>query len=214
MSVDALRATTLAFQRLLHSAVATDPATGALTGAPNASVYIGPPLRQPEDVGNRQVSLYLFHLEPNREMRNASRYVPPPADGSSLAEPASQDALALDLRYLVTAHRQAGSDEPNELRLLGQILATIQGNATLGGALLPGQEVRLTPEPYPMEELSRIWGLFPNEPYRTSMVYLASPVFVDARVLASGGPVTSRRVDAGTSAATPDVLGQRAGVEA
>lgn len=42
-----------------------------------------------------------------------------------------------------------------------------------------------------MEELSRVWGLFPQgaqDHYRTSIVYLASPVFVEA-----ANPVTEGR---------------------
>jgi hypothetical protein len=31
-----------------------------------------------------------------------------------------------------------------------------------------------------MEEISRVWGLFSGISYRTSIVYLATPVFVDA----------------------------------
>ena len=30
-----------------------------------------------------------------------------------------------------------------------------------------------------MEEISRVWGLLPETPYQTSVIYLATPVFVD-----------------------------------
>ena len=204
MSAEAIRATTLAIQRLLHTAVGLrNAATGALEGSPDESVFIGPPVRGADGVGSRPVSLFLFHLVPNGELRNAPRYVTAADDGAPADDPDERDALVLDARYLISVHRPVGVAEPNELSRLGQVLAALQARPTLSGALLPGQEVRLSPEPYPMEEMSRIWGLFPNEAYRTSVVYLATPIFVDARDVLRGEPVASRRVDAGVSAEPP-----------
>jgi len=44
----------------------------------------------------------------------------------------------------------------------------------------------------------------------TSMVYLATPVFIDARDAIRGAPVESRRLDSGVSAETPDMFGNGA----
>jgi hypothetical protein len=197
MSRDALSQTTLALQRLVHTALGG-------VGQPDDLVHLGPPI--PAQVGDRPVSLFAFHLEPNREMRNARRFT---TAGGAPVDPTEQDALPVDLRYLISVFRPAGAVEPSELLRLGQIIAGLQETPTLGGGLLPGQEVRLTPEPYPMEELSRIWCLFPNAAYTTSMVYLASPIFIDARDLVRGAAIEERRVDSGPSAQPPDVLGDR-----
>ncbi|MEZ5875572.1 MAG: DUF4255 domain-containing protein [Hyphomicrobiales bacterium] len=200
MSRDALSQVTLALQRLLHTALG-----GA--GAPDEHVFIGPPI--PTQVGERSVSLMMFHLEPNRELRNSERLI----DGAG-SDPVPQESLPLDVRYLISVHRQASAATPNELLALGDVVAGLLAAPTLGGGLLPGQEVRLTPEPYPMEELSRIWGLFPNAPYATSMIYLATPVFIDASNAIRGAPVESRRLDSGSSARTPDVFGNAAALGA
>lgn len=147
-------------------------------------VYVGPPIAS--QVGQRRASLFLFHLEPNKEMRNEPRFVPPPAASPPTARPEAIGALPLDLRYLITVFRTTGigpGNDPNELQTLGQIVQALHTNPTLTGARLAGQVVRLMPEHYSMEELSRIWGLFPQgaqDYYRTSIVYLASPVFVEA----------------------------------
>lgn len=208
MTTDALQRTTLALQRVIHGAVGPRDPGGALTGTPDESVMVGPP--QAAAAGAQHpVSLFLFHIEPNKEMRNARRLVSPPA-GGGLAEPLEQDAIALDLRYLIWVNRIGGGTEANELFRMGEVLAALQAMPFLTGSLLPNQEVRLSLEPYPMEELNRIWGLFPNQEYRTSIVVLAAPVFVDARERATGGPVVSRRLDSGSSAENPDVFGQRA----
>lgn len=193
MSRDALNMVTLALQKLVHTALGG-------VGQPDDQVFIGPPV--PMLVGSRPVSIFVFHLEPNRELRNTPRLV---EAGSS--DPVAQDALPIDVRYLISVFRQASATSPNELLSMGQVIAGLQATPTIGGGLVPGQEVRLTPEPYPMEEMSRIWSLFPNAPYTTSIVYLASPVFIDARDAIRGAPVESRRLDSGTTAETPDVFG-------
>lgn len=192
MSRDAISLTTRAFQKLVHQSL-------SMPGMPDDVVFIGPPAQA--QIGTRAVSLFPFHLVPNPELRNTDRY----SLGSDAA-PQLRDALALDIRYLISVFRPGGGTEPSELERLGEIIAGIHANPTLGGALLPDQDVRLTPEPYPMEELSRIWGLFPSSSYVPSVVYLASPVFIDAVSAAQGIPVEERRLDTGQSAAprSPD----------
>ncbi|MBF9031847.1 DUF4255 domain-containing protein [Rhodobacterales bacterium HKCCE3408] len=215
MSIDALQATTRAIQRILFAALSDGG--GALNI--DTLVPIGPPPRAPDGA---RASLFLFHVEPNREVRNMPRMTRPvvtgddglplPPDAQAAARP--QDALALDVRYMVTVFRSGGADDgaadPHELLRLGQVMSALQAHPMLTGAILPGQEVRITPEPYAMEEMSRIWGLFPDQGYRTSVVYLAAPVFIDARDVLRGGPVVSRRLDAGTSAEAPDPFRLRA----
>lgn len=193
MSSEALRTVTLALQNILHSGLGGG-------GVPDDTVFVGPPV--PVLVGARPVSVFAFHIEPNKELRNADRLV-----DTGGSDPRAQQALPLDVRYLISVFRQASATDPNELLRMGEVIAVLQNNATIGGALVPDQEVRLSPEPYPMEELSRIWGLFPNAPYATSMVYLASPVYIDAGTYARGVPVDSRRLDSGTSAVPPDAFG-------
>lgn len=202
MSFDALRTTTLALQRLLHEAVARPSPTDPLIGDPNDWVSVGP--LDGAAASTVPVSLFLFHVEPNKEMRNA------PREGPDLAgNIVSQESLALDLRYLISVKRDGSAGDMNELTRMGQILAKLQANPTLTGAALPNQQVRLTPEPYPMEELSRVWSLLEKPNYRTSVVYLAAPVFIDAVPNVFGPPVDGRRVDAGLAAEPPDIFGRR-----
>jgi hypothetical protein len=171
------------------------------------TVYIGAPNRT--DVGNRLVSLFLFHIQPNAELRNTIPFSAPPA-----FEPADQpvgknSALPLDLRYLITVFRRTGdggAGDPNELTTLGQIIRIFHERPTLSGARLPNQEVRVMLEPYPMEELSRVWGLFPNDSYRTSVVYLATPVFVEAGAMVTGVPVRTREQRIGVDSNPPNLL--------
>ena len=72
---------------------------------------------------------------------------------------------------------------------------------------VPGQTVRLTPEPYPMEEMSRVWGLFPTTPYQTSIVYLATPVIITFPTPPPGPPVTARKLRGGVLTGTGNAFG-------
>lgn len=181
---------------------------GLAVGGP-AQVRVGPPIRS--EVGSAKVSLFLFHTRVNADLRNEIRYGAAP-----LLEPATTpaeriDALPFDLFFLMTVFRTPDSSvaTPNELRTLGQIVQVLQASPTLTGEALAGQAVRVTPEPYPMEELSRVWGLFPHDTYRTSMVYRASPVFVESGPESAGQPVQDRTQRGGLSTEPPDISGRR-----
>lgn len=179
-----------------------------------ALVHVGPPIAG-ELAANRIVSLFMFHVEINAALRNELRYAAAPSLEPATRPTALLEALPLDLRYLITVLRDpnAQSDEPNELTKLGQIIQRLHVNPTLAGTGMNGQVVRLTPESYPMEELSRVWGLFPQEVYRTSVVYLASPVIVEARPAAAGRAVEHREQRSGIATVPPDLLRRGAEVE-
>ena len=167
MTVDAIQLTTEALKGLLETTL----------GA--GEIFVGPPFE--EAAAAASASLFLYHLLPNAELRNE-----PHLAGLRSGSPANtgeHDSLPFDLRYLITVFRPPspdGSGSPIELFRLGQIIQALHATPVLTGARLPGQTVRLTPDPVSMEEINRVWGLFPESSYRTSVVYLATPVFVDA----------------------------------
>jgi hypothetical protein len=164
------------------------------------TVHVGPPIG---DVSpSSRAALFLFHTQVNGELRNEPYYAAPPADGPAAQPVREVHALPLDLRYLITVFRPIGAGTPEELNTLGQIVRALHEKPTLSGSSMNGQVVRLSPEPYSMEDLNRIWGLFPQEAYRTSVVYLASPVFVEAPPTQPGPPVQQRRQQTGLGEAT------------
>jgi len=168
--------------------------------ATDLDVHIGSPLRR--EMGTARVALTLVHLQPNAALRNTPMFRAPPPSGPVTAPAAPVAAIAFDLHFLITCYRQptpggVAPPEPGELTSLGQIIRLLHSNAILSGSALPGQDVRLSPESYGPEEMNRIWGLFPEEPFRTSLVYLASPVFVQVGDAALYPPVQSRQMDGG-----------------
>ena len=189
MSADAIARVTAVLQNRLAAALG------------NTSVYVGPPVV--EDVGSATVSLFLFHIVPNQAMRNERHYVAAPG---GLAGPLVEtQALPLDLRYLVSVFRQAGAvggglADPDELLTLGKVVQALHRQPFIE---VSGEVARITPEPYPMEELSRVWGLFPQTSYRTSMVYLLSPVSVALDPPPAGPPVLERTTRQGSLERAP-----------
>lgn len=186
MTADAIALVTAALQARLESAVGV------------GKVYVGPPAA--EDVGDKKLALFLVHAVPNQAMRNGQVLVPRPGDADGpLVE---TDAIALDLRYVLSVFRSAGAGpggagDPDELLTLGAAVQALHERPTIDTSQVPGQTVRITPEPCTVEDLSRIWGLLPQSSYRTSMVYLASPVLVTSAPPAGDDRVTERRYRAG-----------------
>jgi hypothetical protein len=187
MSAAALFDTTLALARRIRQATGLE-------------VHIGSPLKR--EMGTARVALSLVHLQPNAALRNTPRFAAPPVSGPVTAPAPLMDAVAFDLHYLITCYRpptaaDVAPPEPGELVSLGQIIALLHSDPALTGSTLPGQDVRLSPLSFTPDEMSRIWGLFPEEPFRTSIVYLATPVYVEIGDAAVYPPIQSREMDGG-----------------
>jgi hypothetical protein len=186
MSATALFDTTMALARRLRDATGLE-------------VHIGSPLRR--EMGTARVALTLVHIQPNAALRNTPVFRAPPS-GPVTAPAPPVAAIPFDLHFLVTCYRQptpggVAPPEPGELTSIGQVIRVLHADPILTGSVLPGQDVRLSPESYSQEDMNRVWGLFPEEPFRTSIVYLASPVFVEVGDAALYPPVQSREIGGG-----------------
>jgi hypothetical protein len=197
MSADAIADLTSAIRTRIEAAVGAN------------SVHVGPPVAADLTAGE-PITLFLFHVEPNRELRNADHYVDPPGGGPDDLLAVSE-GLPLDLRYVISVFRRpTNAADPVELQVLGKLIQALAAQPTYTDPVLPGQTVRLTPEPYPMEEMSRVWGLFPTTPYQSSIVYLASPVVTTFATPAPAPPVTQRSLHGGVLTGTGSVFGHHA----
>ncbi|WP_461189942.1 Pvc16 family protein [Arthrobacter sp. Z4-13] len=171
-------------------------------------VYVGPPVA--EDVGDRKLALFLFHILPNQAMRNQIHYVPASIDP---ADPfVEANAIPLDLRYLVSAFRSTGTGngglaDPDEMLNLGAAIQQLHAHPDIDSSQVPNQMARITPEPFTMEDLSRVWSLLPQTSYRTSVVYLVSPVFIALAPPVDSSRVTERGYQQGPLSAEPTLGG-------
>ena len=144
------------------------------------------------------LNIFLYQVTPN----NAGSLADLPtrrSDGSLAARPTT----ALDLHYLLTGYGQDPSLDGQ--RLLGRAITALavspvltrdvitaavdaySGDAEttfLSASNLAEQAelVKVTMIPLPLEELSRLWGVFQQTPYQLSVAYRATVVLLEADV--------------------------------
>lgn len=178
MSADAIYRVTRALRASLQQALdeAGDP----------GSVFIGP-LDDPDAQGAALI-LFLYRMAPNASLRNTVHRVASGLPNAPAIE--YNDALPLDLYYLVTVGTRIGTGEEPLLRVLGHAIRALNGNPMITGEAVAQELVRVSMEPLSTEEISRIWALFPTVNYRTSVAYQASPVWIDP----ARAPVPQRAV--------------------
>jgi hypothetical protein len=185
-----IKALTVALANLLQGSLANQPGIPA-----NAfKVQVSPPNN---DTANSALVLFLYKITPNSDLRNANRIRrPDPVSPPQLFEP----AVPLDLHYLVTTGAPSGDTDVALARLtaLGDAIRAIEAASPLTLPDVFQDAVWLSLEPMTTDELSRIWGLFPNENCRSSFGFRASPLWIDPRLpVPPPPPVLSDRVDAG-----------------
>jgi hypothetical protein len=192
MNADAiLRVTQALGARLQQAVIASgDPGT----------VFIGP--LDDQDAVGASLILFLYRIAPNASLRNREHRVrsatPPPA------VIVHDNALPLDLYFLLTVGTRPGMSEEPLLRVLGFAMRALQAMPEITGAPVDQEVVRLTLEPLTTEETSRIWALFPTANYRTSVAYVASPVWIDPALPPVQAPVVIEdHLDVGTRATVP-----------
>jgi hypothetical protein len=132
--------------------------------------------------------LFLYRLSVNPDLRSAGHVVPAPSANTAPVE--YENSLPLDLHYLFTAGTAQSGGELEALSVLGQAMRALNDSPFLDGVPVRGERVHLSIDPIGIEEMSRIWTLFPTANYRTSVVYLATPVWLDpAAPTIPGAPV-------------------------
>lgn len=167
----------------------------AAAGGAGNGVYVGP--LDDSDAAGHKLILFLYRVAPNPSLRNTEHTVsnpaPPPATITY------RDALPLDLYYLLTLGDAGGAAaDLEQLKFLGSAIQLLQREPTLTGVGLEHEAVKVSLDPLGNDEMSRLWALFPTVNYRTSVAYLASPVWIDPRAAEeTGAPVTDDKLDAG-----------------
>jgi len=121
--------------------------------------------------------LYLYRVAANADLRSGQHVVP--ATQPDQPPTIYEGSLPLDLYYLITAGTRTAGGELSDLLLLGKAMQALNDTAVLSGFALQNETVRISLDPVASEEMSRIWTLFPTANYRTSVVYLATPVWID-----------------------------------
>jgi len=143
-----------------------------------------------------RLTLFLYSIAPAGELRNEMEI---PGNGPD-DEPVS---LPLNLFYLLTAFSPPQDPTNRSLDsqlLLGQAMRVFFDNGILTGSLLRGdlprdEELRLTLQPITIEDLTRIWSVFPETALQPSVSYLVTPVRLRSNRTRGGARVVSRQID-------------------
>jgi hypothetical protein len=130
-----------------------------------------------------QVNLFLYHAELNAAWRNRDipRQVRPGENG--------RPPLALNLYYIVTAYGQDDSELVAHV-LLGTAMSILHDHAVLSRAEIRDalalseldtqiDQVKITPQPVTLDEISKLWTGFQSE-YRLSAAYQVSVVLIES----------------------------------
>jgi hypothetical protein len=162
-----------------------------------------PPDKAREGIAGDQVNLFLYHIQVEPAWRNTAmpRQNKPGETG--------QPPLPLNLFYLVTAL----SDEKDEVKnhsLLGRAMGVLHDHPLLDSSEIkdatqvnvPGSDlheqierVRITLQPLPVEEISKLWTAFQTN-FRTSAGYQVSVVLIESeRAAKTPLPVLTRGKD-------------------
>lgn len=143
-----------------------------------------------------RLTLFLYSIAPSPALRNELEIPGNTIDG----EPVS---LPLDLYYLLTAFSPPQDPTDRSLDsqlLLGQAMRVFFENGILTGSVLRGNlplddELRVSLHPIGVEDLTRIWSVFPETILTSSASYLVTPVRLRSTTTPGGQRVVARRTD-------------------
>ena len=186
MKGNAILRVTEALRERLKTALAASSVPG--------TVFVGP--LDDADANGAALILFLYRIVPNASLRNREHHVAVTGIPPVLV---FHNALPLDLYFLVTVGTKPGASEETPLQALGFVIQSLQAAPELVGSAVEHETVRVTLEALSTEEASRIWALFPTANYRTSIAYLATPVWIDPVLPEiAGAPVVEDRLRSGS----------------
>jgi len=123
------------------------------------------------------VSIFLYSIAPNAFMRNTGATILNRTSESG--DIRAQDIL-LDLSFMITAY---GQSKDSEFAILERVMQMLHDNPIIQGANLStglieneNSEVRIEPVNVNMDELNKLWSIFPNKSYRLSVFYQLTSV--------------------------------------
>lgn len=164
--------------------------------------------------GGDQVNLFLYTTQIDGALRNQDM------PGKVKPGETGRPPLPLILFYLLTAYSDDKDEERSQM-LLGRAMNILHDHPVLGAAEikdatdtnLPGSDlheqierVRITPQPLPIDEISKLWAGF-HTPYRTSVAYQVSVILIESRRPAKTPlPVLKRGEDDRGAVAEPGLV--------
>lgn len=149
-----------------------------------------------EKSANTRLTLFLYSVAPTAELRNEMEIPGNTIDDEPVSMP-------VDLYYLMTTFSPLAEPSARNLDaqlLLGNAMRVFFENGILTGSALKGnlprdEELRLTLQPVTVEDLTRVWSVFPDTILQTSVSYLVTPVRLRSTTTRGGQRVVTRQAD-------------------
>jgi hypothetical protein len=155
-------------------------------------------LVSPKNPGTNLLTLFLYKVLENPYLKNQDRALLPPKPDGTLTE--QSPPLTVDLYYLLTAY--AGADILEAHRALSRAMRVLYDNGILRGSQLRSDVsskgltadslLRVTLNPITIEDMTRIWSVFPDTPYEISVTYLVTPVPIESARQLTTAPVVDQ----------------------
>ncbi len=139
-------------------------------------------LCSPHESENNQLTVYLFHIEEDKQSAPAGGYVQQTRDLQRM-QPAR-----FQLSFLITAHSKAPVQlrEADQYRMLGAAVQVLKDSPTLdarylqGSLLDTGANLRISVERPNFDQMIKIWNNT-TKPYKLSIVCKVDGVLIDSK---------------------------------
>lgn len=137
------------------------------------SILFDSPADIVQPVTTAKLSIFLYQIAGNSHLRNAE----PETIGTNQME---YPPLAVDLFYIFTPYAQ---NRETEFIILEKIMQIFHNNSVLKEQMLQGSlnasgnnEIRVVLNALTLEELNKLWGMFPNKAFKLPLSYMLTPV--------------------------------------
>lgn len=143
-----------------------------------------------------KLSIFLYRASENSHFRNAEREV---SGTVAIKQKMLYPPLAMDLAYLFTPYAQ---NRETELIIMERLMQTFYDYAALRGDILQGclretgnNELRIVPNTLSLEDLNKLWGIFPNKAFKLSASYMLTPVRIPSSRETTVTRVAEKEID-------------------
>ena len=121
-----------------------------------------------------KVSLFLYLITENSFLRNTDQI---PVGTNKMRFP----PVSVDLHYLITPYAK---DKDTELLILENVIQIINDypvlNSSTSANTPSDPAIRITPRDLSIDDLNKLWSIFPNKTYRISFAYVVTPVIIQS----------------------------------
>lgn len=162
-------------------------------------------LKSPKEPdADTHLTLFLYKVLENAYLRNAEEVPQTINVNGTLIQ--NSPPLTVDLYYILTAHSaQLGAIEAH--RALSRAMRVFYDHGVLRGSLLRTLDaerglaadtvLRITLNPISVEDMTRLWSVFPDTPYEISVTYLVTPVEIQSARTLETAPVVDQHLEQG-----------------